>query len=313
VFGRPLAVFRDGDGKPGVLEDRCLHRHAPLSAGRVCAGRLQCPYHGWQYDASGTAHVPALGPEMAPQPHLRADALPVCEQDGLVWIWPGSGVPDALPERLATAGEPGWTRFIMKTRFRGSVDACLENFLDCPHATFVHRGWFRSPTRLPVRARVTLLDNGAVAEYFDEPRRRSVIWSFFSPRRGEMRHTDRFIAPATSCVDYVFAGGLAYNITSTCTPVDGDEVEVFTVMSFRFRGVGALVRLAFEPLSRWIIHQDVRMLRQVAANRRRFAERPMKSTTADLLGPSITRWRRALARGEPPPAAGAVHETCLYL
>lgn len=313
LFGRRLVAFRTADGSPAVLEDRCIHRQAPLSAGRTCDGRLQCPYHGWTYDGSGrVVHVPALEAD-APMPAgLQAAALPAVEQDGLVWAWPGTGVPDVPPRRIATCGEPGWTRFIMKTRFRGSVEACLENFLDCPHATFVHRGWFRSPTGTLVTARVTSLADGAQAEYFGEPRRRSVVWALFSPPGGTMRHVDRFIAPATSCVDYAFPGGLAYNITSTCSPVQGDEIEVYTVMSFRYHGLGPLVRLFFEPLSRWIIRQDVRMLAQVADNRGPGAA-PARSTDADLLGESIWRWRTALARGEPPPPAGSVRDVRMRL
>lgn len=314
LFGRPLALFRDGAGRAAALEDRCAHRHAPLSEGRVCAGRLQCPYHGWEYGADGQVlRVPALGADAQAPAGLKTGALPVVEQDGLVWVWPGEGEAAGTPRRIPTFDEPGWTRFTMKTRFRGSVEACLENFLDCPHATFVHRGWFRSPTQAPVRTQVTLLEDGAVAEYFEEPRKRSVIWALFSPGGTQMRHTDRFIAPATSCVDYVFSNGLAYNITSTCSPVDGDEIEVFTVMSFRFRALGPLVRLAFEPVSRWIIRQDVKMLDSVAANRARFPAAATRSTAADLLGPAIWRWRAALAAGTPPPEPGAVREVTLYL
>jgi phenylpropionate dioxygenase-like ring-hydroxylating dioxygenase large terminal subunit len=314
LFGRPVAAFRDGAGRPAVIEDRCVHRHAPLSAGRVCGGRLQCPYHGWEYDgAARVVRIPALGADATPASGLRGVALPVREQDGLVWVWPGAGAPDRAPRRVACSDEPGWTRFTMKTRFRGSVEACLENFLDCPHATFVHRGWFRSPTGRPVRARVTMLDDGAVAEYFDEPRRGSAIWALFAPRRGPMQHTDRYIAPAMSCVDYRFPGRLAYNITSTCTPIDGDAIAVFTVMSFRSPLLGALVRLAFEPLSRWIIAQDVRMLERVAANRARFGAARTRSTAADLLGPAIWQWRAALAAGTPPPPAGEIADVTLCL
>ncbi|MCE2946054.1 MAG: Rieske 2Fe-2S domain-containing protein [bacterium] len=316
LFGRRLVAFRGEGGRPAALHDRCVHRQAPLSAGRVCAARLQCPYHGWAYDGSGrVVQVPALGPGQVPE-GLRVASLPCVEQDGLVWTWPGEGEPDRPPPRVPTCDEPGWTRFIMKTRFRGTVEACLENFLDCPHATFVHRGWFRSPTGVPVTARVTSLPDGAQAEYFGEPRRRSVIWAMFSPPGGTMQHVDRFIAPATSRVDYVFPNGLAYNITSTCSPVEGDAIEVYTVMSFRFRGLGPLVRLFFEPLSRWIIRQDVRMLDRVADNRAADAAAgapPARSTEADLLGESIWRWRAALARGEPPPAAGAVRDVRLVL
>ncbi|QTD45779.1 aromatic ring-hydroxylating oxygenase subunit alpha [Ottowia testudinis] len=316
LLGRPLVAFRGADGQPAVLEDRCAHRHAPLSSGRVCAGELQCPYHGWRYGTHGqVTHVPALG--AAPPGVAGVTALQVCEQDGLVWCWPGADAPIGTPRRIATHDQPGFTRFIMKTRFRGSVEACLENFLDCPHATFVHKGWFRSPTAQPVRAVVTTLADGAVAEYFDEPRKRSVIWALFAPRGGAMRHTDRFIAPHTSCVDYEFPSGLAYNITSTCSPVEGDAVEVFTVMSFKFGWLGPLVRLAFEPLSRWIIWQDVGMLDRVAANRARHAALGalprVQSTAADLLGPHIAAWRAALTRGDAPPAAGQITEATLTL
>jgi len=314
LFGRPLAAFRATDGRPAVLEDRCAHRHAPLSAGRVCAGQLQCPYHGWTYDARGrVTRIPALGSDSAAGAALGATALPAIEQDGIVWVWPGSGAPEAPPRRIATMGEPGWTRFVMKTRFRGSVEACLENFLDCPHATFVHRGLFRAPTGQPVRVCVTTLADGAVAEYFDEPRKHSVIWMAFAPAGEKMRHTDRFVAPATSQVDYVFSGGRAYSITSTCSPVDGDEIEVFTVMSFRFPYLGALVRIFFEPISRWIIRQDVVMLDRVAANRSRFAPARQHSTEADLLGPEIWRWRTALAAGEPAPPAGVQRDLHIVL
>jgi phenylpropionate dioxygenase-like ring-hydroxylating dioxygenase large terminal subunit len=314
LFGRALVLFRDSTGHSVILEDRCAHRQAPLSAGKVCAGRLQCPYHGWIYDGSGrVVRVPALGAGAVLSDDLHGTVLPSVEQDGLIWAWPGHAAASAGPRRIATFDEPGWTRFTMRTLFRGSVEACLENFLDCPHATFVHRGWFRSPTQLAVQARVTMLEDGAVAEYFDEPRQGSVIWALFAPRSGKMTHTDRFLAPSTSSVDYGFPGGLAYNITSTCSPVQGDEVLVFTVMSFRFRGLGPLVRFFFEPLSRWIIHQDVRMLDRVAENRRRFGSGPVQSTEADLLGPAIWGWRHALAAGHPPPAAGEVRNVRLVL
>ena len=313
LFDRPLVGFRDEQGRAAVLEDRCAHRQAPLSAGKVCAGRLRCPYHGWEYDSTGqVAYVPALGRDAPMQPRLRGVAYPAFEQDGLLWVWPGVQAPGPVP-KMATVGDPGWTRFVMKTRFHASVEACLENFLDCPHASFVHRGWFRSPTEKPVRAIVTTLADGAVAEYFNEPRKRSVIWALFAPPTSTMRHTDRFIAPATSQVDYVFSDQRAYNITSTCCPLPNNQVQVFTVMSFRFPLWGPLIRLAFEPISRWIIRQDVRMLERVSRNQARFATARAQSTHADLLGPAIWGWRQALAQGREPPAAGTRTEVVLVL
>ncbi len=189
----------------------------------------------------------------------------------------------------------------MRNVFENTVAACLENFLDCPHATFVHRYWFRAPTAKQVRCIVRTLADGAEAEFFDEPRKQSAVWWLLAPRGGPMRHVDRFIAPNTSEVEYQFPSGLSYVITSSCTPLADRQTLVHTVISFRWRGLGPLVRLYFEPLSRMIIRQDVRMLGLCRPAR---SGATLANTPADVLGLHIQAWRRALSTGAAPPPAG---------
>ena len=63
ILGTPIALFRDPQGTPRAVVDRCLHRGAALSAGVVIDGQLCCPYHGWTYGPHGhCVHVPSLGP-----------------------------------------------------------------------------------------------------------------------------------------------------------------------------------------------------------------------------------------------------------
>jgi len=301
---RALVLFRDERGRPTALDDRCLHRNAPLSMGRVSKGRLQCAYHGWTYDAKGTVvEIPALAKLEAGESKLGARTYPAQEKDGFVWV-SLADTPSGEPLEFSHLGDRGWTSFTMKTRFRAPVDACLENFLDCPHATFLHRYWFRAPTAKPVRARVRTLADGVEAEFFEEPREKSLVWWLLAPRRGGMRHVDRFIAPRTSLVEYEFGNGFRYTITSSCSAVDGGTTDVYTVISFRYPGLGWLVRLAFEPLARRIIRQDVEMLDAQYANIARFGAARFTSTRADLLGKQISAWRDALSQGVSPPAAG---------
>ena len=86
LHGLPLVVFRDADGVAAVLPDRCPHRFAPLSAGRLRDGQLQCPYHGWRFDAAGPCrHVPAL-PGFVPSASQRLHTVAVREAHGLVWL-----------------------------------------------------------------------------------------------------------------------------------------------------------------------------------------------------------------------------------
>jgi phenylpropionate dioxygenase-like ring-hydroxylating dioxygenase large terminal subunit len=53
ILGEPIVFFRKQDGTPVALEDRCAHRHLPLSMGRLVGDLLQCRYHGLCYDGTG--------------------------------------------------------------------------------------------------------------------------------------------------------------------------------------------------------------------------------------------------------------------
>ncbi|MDH3510031.1 MAG: Rieske (2Fe-2S) protein, partial [Gammaproteobacteria bacterium] len=52
-FGQRVVIWRDAAGQAVVLEDRCPHRGAALSQGRVRDGAIECPFHGFRYDAAG--------------------------------------------------------------------------------------------------------------------------------------------------------------------------------------------------------------------------------------------------------------------
>lgn len=306
MAGRHLALFRDSSGRPQGVEDRCAHRGAPLSAGCVVGDTLRCPYHGWTYDGSGrVCQLPSLAPQAKVPDAASVPSFPAIESQGYVWIWTGAGEPVRSPHVFAHLGDTGWSHFRMRTRFAGSIETCLENFLDCPHASFVHRGWFRAPTGRPVRAIVRTHVDGAEAEYIDEPRTGSLVWRLLAPRDGAMTHTDRFIAPNVSQVDYGFPNGLHYTITSCCTPLEAHDTMVHTVISYRFRLLGPLVRLVFEPLSRIIIRQDVQMIARQRLNLDRFGPTAFVSSDADLLGPIIIEWNRSLRDGRAPPRAGS--------
>jgi phenylpropionate dioxygenase-like ring-hydroxylating dioxygenase large terminal subunit len=313
-----LVAFRTEGGKIGVLRDQCSHRGVPLSQGIVVGNSVQCPYHGWQYDIRGAVtRIPALEHCLKTPQTQCVHSFCAVEQQGFIWIRVGEAENILNAPRFANFGVPGWSTFTMQTRFTGTVESCLENFLDCPHATFVHRYWFRAPTKQKTKAVVTTLDDGAQAEYFEEPRKQSAVWWFLAPRTGAMQHIDRFIAPNLSRVDYKFNSGLHYIITSSCTPLNKRETLVHTVITFRYKYIGFLVRLFFEPLSRWIIRQDVKMLalQQKNLEASALAGNPLQfeSTQADLLGAHVVNWRKSLQQGIAPPPSGKVYQVDLTL
>jgi len=300
LYGERLVLFRDEKGNPAALEDRCAHRNLELSQGRTIDGCIECQYHGWRYDGAGALRVvPSLG-KNACLPNHRVRSFPAVEQNGFIWVFLGAAVPQALPFHFPHYGEDSWTTFRMKTRFEASVEACLENFLDCPHTVFVHKGWFRSHDTRELAAVVQGKSNSVEARFRGEPISKSVVSRLFFPKGRELKHTDRFEMPNISRVDYDFGPDRHFIITSQCTPIAEFETEVYTVMTFRFGRIGALVRLLFEPLSRHIIQQDVDVLRAQTLQIRRFEGPRFSHVETDLLGLKIVALRRCAERNELP-------------
>src|SRR5579885_1747783 len=87
ILNQPVVLYRKADGTAVALEDRCCHRHLPLSKGMVVADDLRCGYHGLRYDATG-ACVEIPGQPQIP-PTARVRSYPVVEKWNWVWIWMG--------------------------------------------------------------------------------------------------------------------------------------------------------------------------------------------------------------------------------
>ena len=87
ILGEWLAVFRGEDGKPVALQDRCIHRNTRLSKGKVCQGKLECPYHGWLYDNTGkVVTVPSEGENFCLTKMRKSQLYQTTEQDGFVYV-----------------------------------------------------------------------------------------------------------------------------------------------------------------------------------------------------------------------------------
>jgi vanillate O-demethylase monooxygenase subunit len=149
VAGEPWALARM-DGRLVAFADRCPHRLAPLSAGRVAAAedgadRLVCGYHGWRYDGEGRCDlIPALGRDRAGAVSRRAvlrRPARLAEAYGLVWLAPEE--PFAPLPGFAEWDTPGMDRARSRVvRTRAGAGQLIDNFLDAAHFPFVHAATF---------------------------------------------------------------------------------------------------------------------------------------------------------------------------
>lgn len=151
ICGEPVTLFRDRGGRARCVHSVCPHRGADLSRGRLRSGELECPLHGWRFDGAGLCtHVPSGGRSSA-----RARTFEVREQQGLVWIWPGSGEPASPPPRHAFRDE-GEVLRTRPRRWRAPFVHVMEQALDAAHVAYVHRGSTAMAAPVVPEARVTV-------------------------------------------------------------------------------------------------------------------------------------------------------------
>ena len=143
LLNHGLVLWRDQNGTVFGLHDRCPHRGARLSLGRVCQGQLQCAYHGWTFEGQGQCtQVPAL-PHFKPGPAQQAKAVAVQERMGLVWVClDAANAEQAIWPVFAAEWNAGMRKFNAGPYdVVTSAPRIVENFLDMSHFSFVHDGW----------------------------------------------------------------------------------------------------------------------------------------------------------------------------
>ncbi len=292
VAGVPLVLFRS-QGRAAALLDRCPHRNVPLSLGRVVeGGRLECAYHGWQFDCDGVCRkIPGLDAEREPR-ERRAEACAVREQDGLVWVCPEPGVtPDTPPFELPRLGDD-YARVVRVVEAEGTLHATLENALDVPHTAFLHRGLFRGGKQNQVRAVVRRSPDRVETEYSGEPAPTGLAARILAPRGGSLgsvEHWDRFVLPSVAQVEYKLGEATHFLVTALCTPVTDFHTRLYGVAYFKTPLPKPVVRAVLEPVALKIFGQDAVMLKAQSDNVRRFGGERFQSTELDFMGPQI--WR----------------------
>lgn len=298
VVGVPLVLFRGADGKPAALLDRCPHRNVPLSLGRVVAGgRLECAYHGWQFEPGGRcSFVPGL--LVSDGRERRAPSAAVREQGGLVWVYPElDESPESEPFSWAATGSE-YARVVREVETSATLHATIENALDVPHTAYLHRGLFRGGKRNEISATVRRFADRVEVQYDGEPRPSGIAGRVLSPGGGTVEHWDRFILPSIAQVEYRLGQDVHFLVTSLCTPVTDFQTRMFAVVEFKTRFPARAVQRLLEPFALRIFGQDARILRAQAGNIVRFGGEQYMSTELDFLGPHIWRLLKQAEQGE---------------
>jgi phthalate 4,5-dioxygenase oxygenase subunit len=139
LVGEDLVVFRDSNGKLGVLDEHCPHRGASLVFGRNEECGLRCLYHGWKFDVEGNILEMASEPDgSALKGSLKQKSYPVREAGGFVWAWLGAKEKMREFEPPAWAPKPGIRYAIVKMHAACNWAQVLEGSIDSAHSSSLH-------------------------------------------------------------------------------------------------------------------------------------------------------------------------------
>jgi vanillate O-demethylase monooxygenase subunit len=143
IMDEPIVLYRKADGHAAAIEDRCAHRFAPLHMGKIVDGdRIQCPYHGLEFDHTGACVRNPHGAKTIPS-RARVKSYPVVEKHKAIWLWMGDqpadaakvpdfGVLDNVPELHTTRRD--------NIVIRANYQLIIDNLLDLSHTSYLHDG-----------------------------------------------------------------------------------------------------------------------------------------------------------------------------
>lgn len=137
-LGEELVFWRNRENKVVVMRDRCPHRSAKLSPGKIVDGNIQCHFHGFQFDSEGTCQlIPANG-RNGPKPKIfQCWPLPAQEAHGMIWVWYGEPRREYPPLPFFDDLD-GFVYATSPVAWNVHYTRAIEGMLDVSHLPFVH-------------------------------------------------------------------------------------------------------------------------------------------------------------------------------
>lgn len=143
ILNEPVVIFRNKDGSLRALENRCPHRFAPLSLGKVLDnGNLQCGYHGLEFDKDGICvNNPHKGGNVPN--NAKVASYTAVEKHRCIWIWMGEKEPDmtTIPDFSVIADPAPLTDTALDMiKVEANYKLIVDNLLDLSHVAYLHVG-----------------------------------------------------------------------------------------------------------------------------------------------------------------------------
>jgi phenylpropionate dioxygenase-like ring-hydroxylating dioxygenase large terminal subunit len=195
-----LVLFRQTTGRLVALEDRCAHRLAPLSLGRVEGDDIRCLYHGLKYAGTGACNE-MPGHKSIPRT-MCVRSYPVVERFSASFVWMGdpAKADEALLPPFVGYEDPAWHMLPGRMDYDVQYELIQDNLLDLSHIAWVHRNSFGGGDPETNRAwaeaevRISALPRGVrVERWMKNSRTRPSLESMIGPRCDALNSFDYLV------------------------------------------------------------------------------------------------------------------------
>lgn len=168
ILDEPVVIFKGVDGEPVALIDRCSHRFAPLSLGKVDGDTIQCPYHGLTFGRDGSCVRNPHG-KGAIVSSMHVKSFPALVQNGMIWIWAGDKEKvTGRPPSYDFLEQEGWSVMHGYLHVSANYELVTDNLLDLSHAEYLHPFIAPPGTAAAIRYKAVEKD-GAVTAFHSMP------------------------------------------------------------------------------------------------------------------------------------------------
>jgi 5,5'-dehydrodivanillate O-demethylase len=138
LLGEDLVLFKDRQGRLGLIAEQCPHRRASFAHGIPTQEGIRCPYHGWEYNAQGKClNQPNEQDKCAFRDKVSTDAYPVEEMGGMLFAYMGPQPQPLLPRWDGFVAQ-GTIRMMGRTILPINWLQIMENSLDPVHTEWLH-------------------------------------------------------------------------------------------------------------------------------------------------------------------------------